>query len=161
MALDIFGLTGMIKRNTTSKCLVGLLPHKPEINGFTITSSSNSETVLNVFRETDLNWRSHEASLSWIRIRCPFAIKLWSNGLHGTEENADTMYNITIRGTNDDSAFNLISAHSCRLLNEFVLLDIDNDNIPAYTMISVEFRSEARPTTSVCLKKLQLYVYNG
>ena len=159
MSINIFGLTGIKPQKMTSKCPVGYLSHKPEINGFTIMASSNSETVLNVFRETDHKWISQEASLSWIRIRCPHAIKLWSVGLHGTEENSDTMYNITIKGSNDGSSFESISAHYCRLLNEFVLLDIDNKNIPSYGVISVAFRSGS-DTVRVCLKKLQLYVYN-
>ena len=155
--LDIFGLTGTKIRNNTSKCLVGLLPHKPEVNGFSILSSSNSETVLSIFRETDRSWTSQNEAVSWIRIRCPYAIRIWSVGLHGADVNADTVYNITISGTNDDRAFKLISTQTCRLMDEFVMLNVENDNVRSYRIISIEFRSDAQ---RVSLKKMQLFIYN-
>ena len=85
-------------------------------------------------------------------------IRIWAVGIHGANSNSNTVYNVVLKGTNDNTRFKIISEHSSTVMNEFVLLKINNQNVPAYNMISVEFKSDMR--TSITLKKLQLFVHN-
>ena len=134
------------------------------------------QDVKNIFI-AESSWISAEATDSWIQIRCPFPVKIWSVhlcGVIGRFINNDVTQNFAIKGSRNRAHWDLIEDNFTLLTNpgsyprivpsreKFYIhsfININMPNIPAYRHYSFHFLSDTPVKTEIA--NFQMYVYNS